>query len=515
MASLVPALATVRPRVRGTGGDSSRLLEEIVEEYVDESSNGILWLVGKNGAGKTTALAHLAAVFENDPRYAFLDDADHLPGDAVCQDFVSQSQAVLVIAARRTSVSTGHRLLRLEPWGVDELVEYLLAAHRPQCGEVMQRLGDDARLAWVPEIARVVLDQLAADPNLQDASNALFAYLHEELPSEPQYSAACQYCLAYQRGGGEGLLSMPAMVNALSPQIRKLLRHSFIQIPLGAEQIATALTSESSPRVLEGQLPLGLVEAVGQACQSDVKVQPRLEKILLSRRDRKCHAMAASILLAADPDWRPTSKTVASDFAGAYFPRANWPEISFAKAHLELVDFSEASLAAAFFDQAIVVEAEFVQADLQGASFEKALAVGANFDRSNLRRANLSQTKLEGASLIGADLRQAELWKANLCQADLTGASLQDADLTEATLVSATLTDTDLTGCNLYRVDARRVDLRTARLERANFEKSWLTGANLEEVEWKQARLRLACLRHAHLTGSKLLCAGLARRQSV
>ena len=57
MATLVPELAPVRPRVFGTGLDSPRLLEEVVEEHATECPADILWLVGNDGAGKTTALA--------------------------------------------------------------------------------------------------------------------------------------------------------------------------------------------------------------------------------------------------------------------------------------------------------------------------------------------------------------------------------------------------------------------------------------------------------------------------
>lgn len=95
----------------------------------------------------------------------------------------------------------------------------------------------------MPEIARVILDQLATDPDLQDASSALSAHLRDELPSAPLYSAARQYCLAHQKGGNVALLSMPSKVKALPSQVRKLLRHSFIQVPLAAEQIAICLSS--------------------------------------------------------------------------------------------------------------------------------------------------------------------------------------------------------------------------------------------------------------------------------
>lgn len=508
MASLVPALATVRPRVCATEGDSSRLLEEIVEEFADESPTGILWLLGQEGSGKSTALAHLAAVFEGDSGYAFLDDADHLDSDAACADFVSLSQEALVIAARSTSISTGHKVLRLEPWGVDELVEYLLVAHRSQCGEVMQRLGDEARRSWTPEIVRVVLDRLVANPNLRNASSAIRTYLEQELPDTWQLTAARQFCLAHQKGG-KALQTLPSNTHSLPPHVKKLLRHELVQLPLAAEQITMALTSRRSPRVLEGQLSLGLVEAVGQTCRSNDEVPQCLEKILKTRRDSKCHAMAASILLAANPEWQPICKTIADDFAGAYFSRANWPEISFANAHLELTEFYEANLAGACFANAILVEADFAKANLNSASLKHALAVGADFEGASLQKADLKHIKLESASLVSADLSYARMFEANLCQADLTNACFRGANLTAVKLVSAKLSQTNFVGCDLSLLDARYVDFRSARLQGACLEQALLTGANFEDVRWRQAQLKGTTLHAAHLTGSNFPAADL------
>jgi hypothetical protein len=70
---------------------------------------------------------------------------------------------------------------------------------------------------------------------------------------------------------------------------------------------------------------------------------------------------------------------------------------------------------------------------------------------SDLTRAWMENTRLDGAFLTGSDLRQAHLVGATLTGADLTGAhlagaDLRGADLTGADLTGACLDDADLTG---------------------------------------------------------------------
>jgi len=330
MKPLVPELAVVRPRVRCAGSDSPRLLEDVIEEYAEDSPSGFLWLLGSEGAGKTTALAHLSEVFKGDQHFAFIDDADNLESTTVCENYHTLGDSVLVIAARHSPISTGHKVLQLEPWRVDELIEYLLAAHHSHCGEVLQRLGDGARQSWNPRIARIILEQLVSNQELHDASSALLDYLHHELPGESQFEAARKLCLAYQKGGsGEALLSLPPSIGLIPLHVKKLLKDYLVQVPLAAEQVSLNLTASRSPSVLEGQLSLELVEFVGKTCRSSPKIQQRLENILTSSKHSKCHSMAASILHAADPCWRPKMKTDNRDYSGAYFSKAIWCKCRF------------------------------------------------------------------------------------------------------------------------------------------------------------------------------------------
>src|SRR5262249_23368298 len=137
MATITPSLAIVRPRATARNEDGPRPLDEIIAEIADELSTGIVWVVGGPGSGKSTALAHLEAVFAEDDRLAFLDEP-------LLEDLGDKSEIRLVVAASCSSPKRKGIFLRLHHWGLDELVEYVLQVKRTDCNSVMARLGKHA-----------------------------------------------------------------------------------------------------------------------------------------------------------------------------------------------------------------------------------------------------------------------------------------------------------------------------------------------------------------------------------
>jgi hypothetical protein len=136
MPSVTPNFAIVRPRVVAAGTDETRPLDEVVAELADELASGLVRITGPCGSGKSSALAHLAAVFGGDNRLVFLDEPS--------QDELDRCpETALIVATMPRDAGRGLEL-RLEPWGQDELIEYLLARRHDACSTVIRRLGGAA-----------------------------------------------------------------------------------------------------------------------------------------------------------------------------------------------------------------------------------------------------------------------------------------------------------------------------------------------------------------------------------
>ena len=71
---LEPRRALVRPRVVSPVSGETLLLEDEILSLLERDESGVVWLVGGPGAGKTTALAHLAAVVPASDRLILHDD---------------------------------------------------------------------------------------------------------------------------------------------------------------------------------------------------------------------------------------------------------------------------------------------------------------------------------------------------------------------------------------------------------------------------------------------------------
>lgn len=165
-----PARALVRPRVVSPETGDVVLLEDEAADWLADRKTLALEIVGGAGLGKTTSLAHLAATLISAAPVSFLDE----PTQA---DVIAAIAAGKVVYAASEPMKLDHAYsLRLASWSDDELIEYLRAAHPAHCGSVMQRVRASSvrrRLRGVPELWRIVLDELVADESAREVFEVL------------------------------------------------------------------------------------------------------------------------------------------------------------------------------------------------------------------------------------------------------------------------------------------------------------------------------------------------------
>jgi uncharacterized protein YjbI with pentapeptide repeats len=548
-----PRTAPVRPRVLATASGAALPLEDEVARFVEARAAGVIEVKGPFGSGKTTALEHLAARFAAIKEIVFLDEpslaqlASAWGGLVVCA-FPSERDSFVPDKVRLA-------IYQLAAWTEDDLIEYLLAEHRPRCAAVMARVGPADRLflAGVPELWRIALDRLAREDALPDARRALHCHLEEHLADTDLLERARAACLNAVLAPEEGL---PKTLQSLARpgfgmELVRVLRHCAAQRMLAAERIAADLHGEADCDHLARHLPRELVRGTGLLLAGDERAAEHLHRLLAG--PTWSHAMAASILHATGSGWVPQGEPPPL-LAGAYLDEARWRGVRLAGADLTGADLAGAELQEAYLARVKMDGATLARARLRGANLAGVRCGGADlshadlsevqapfalFDSANLEFANLGGAVLEGVILAGADLRGAtfrgaDLFKARFVDRDVegqdialllegmtdpaalrryleavrgraTGADIEGADFTDANLTAAVLV-----GLCLRGAEWRGACFRAAHLQGCDLEELTLPGANFVNANLSGALLTSSVMPGADFTGARLDGAGLA-----
>ncbi len=516
---IMPRRAAVQPRVRTPDGVDSFRLEDEVRQRIESGQRGLIELTGPPGSGKSSAIAHLASVFENRPRLRLVDGWTRSVSHAAQLAEVGKRHLVIYASDAQWSDAQPDEAWRLAPWITDDCIEYLVATHPARCGSVMRRIladPDRASLHGLPEIVCPVLDQMADDEAVDTVRAALEREILVRLPPGEALATAGQWCFFVVREPKRRrLLPPPDDKEGVSPAAAALLRHRIVRESLAAEYVAAELLSCADTDVIDMRLPKTLVDDAVRLLRDDVDVRSRLESILSGEAGPK-QPMAVSLLHAMGPAWVPAEGR-AFQLSGAYLPKAHWQGLRLGKLEIANTDLSGADLGDVQIDKVFARGASFADANLHGAWLRKLAAPKAIFsgaDLSHMRAvgadlegADLSRANLEGALLAGADLREADLREAICSRADLSGAKFSHP--------TADLTETDFTGANLSGSVLDGIVLKTAELTGARLARAELRKCDLEYVRMPGAYLEEAVLSGALLTGSWMPNACLRRAKLV
>jgi uncharacterized protein YjbI with pentapeptide repeats/energy-coupling factor transporter ATP-binding protein EcfA2 len=423
--------APVKPRVLSSDCDDPLLLEGEISGFLGAGARGAIALLGPPGSGKTTAIEHLAAVFPSAAGLLLLDDPD-------AASVLLNSPVRLVVYTAQTEKQKSHLAnYRLAGWNNDDLIEYLLAVHRPQCAAVMARIRDDDHelLGNVPELWRAVLDRLAEDTTLPDARRALHRHLEAHLYDTDLLERARSACLNAMVAADTELIKALAQLArpGFAEGLIRVLRHPPAQVMLAAERIAAELHGDGACDCLAMRLPHELVQSAASLVAQDAPAREHLYRLL--EGPSWSHAMSASLLHAAGIAWVPPHDRPAM-LGGAYLAGIRWQTV-------------------------------------------------------NLTGANLAQTDLSAADLLQANLTQANAWRANLSRAYIQAATLDEIRADEA----------DLGHADLSWTFARKGRFKGANLERANFDGALLNNAYFVSANLTDCTFRGADLSHAWLGG--------------
>jgi uncharacterized protein YjbI with pentapeptide repeats len=491
--SLSPQRAAVMPRGRWSNTKASLPIERLLLRRIEAKAPGHVLITAPPGGGKTSALRHLRAVLPSDAQIAFFD------GDLPSEAFdVAASKLVVSSAANANHATKSVSVIELSPWTLDDCVAYLAALHRDQCASVLSRLKEDQTLAIAngsPQLLALILDAMAGDPALTSSREVLRRHLVQVIPP------------GWTRDRVELDKSARAV---LSEEQRRWWRHEAIKHVFTAEWI--------SEQLCNGEIPTMLNDAAQESpwaweIAAAARHRPEALEFLARLVDTNPRAfavpMAASILLRADPNWRPRS-AARLFLKDANLSSARWDKINLREATLRGANFAGADLRGADLSNASASTANFTGANLRGARLERTWLDNANFWSANLCNAVLEFSGLHQANLCGAQCERANFSHtrfsnaiidgANFRSAIFVGAILEDVDLGSADWTGALFMKAGLHRCNLEGLDLPSADfsyadlrgslLTGSRIRGGNFRGASLRETGLAEIEWENADLR-------------------------
>jgi len=489
-------------------------LDETVAIWLETHSRGALEIVGGPGAGKTTALAHLA--------YGLLPNAHTLLiDDAKIVEVTKQATLRRVIYTSCTTYPhVANVSLRLTSWGDDELIEYVLAVHADRCRSVMTRVraaADRRMLHGVPELWRIVLDGMACDESAVDWRTVLWNEIEPLLVDDQNRRLACDHCLAVLCGALGDSEYDAANLHLLDggERLPGLLRHRACQLLLAVEHLRESLRTGGESRWMCKVPPGDVLREVGASIAALPAALETLRRLVESE-DQRFQPAAASLLHATGTGWRP-AKCRKLNLTHADLHDARWPGVDLSGTPMGHADLTDADLTCARLEHAEARHTCFRRAQLAGAWLTGCDAASCDFTGADLSQIDAASCDFTGADLSQIDAKRVQFNGADLTEANLTGAKLAQANLRDSKLVLARLHCADLHGAQLEGAQIEGAEFigancKGARLVRlvlhdADFTDACFLGArldeaNLEYMELPNADFRNAVLDRAWLTGS-------------
>jgi uncharacterized protein YjbI with pentapeptide repeats len=530
-------LAPVVPRVRaaGTGPDAAALpLHDRIRAILDgrwgdgKNPRGVVSVIGPGGSGKTVALGHLAVVLD---RERLAEAVDLIDGGPFEPAELRGRHALVVYASHVLPACPVLSAFEMAPWAQDDCIEYLLSTHRERCRSVLKRLGDavgEAPLAGVtasamdglPELWRIVLDEMAEDESVATPAEALRHFLAAHLTDPTRRDAAMAMCLrsfCTQHPENEPVAADvpdPAELARLDPFMGRLVRFRAVRALLAGQRIVWELCDVPLRQAQDGAADIAILQRA-LACRLPrdlvaetaalVRHRPlaaRALETLIAQYDSPGLPAVPTLLLAADAAWRPA--VACPNLRSAGLENARWAGTDLRGADMSDARLNGADLSGARLDGAKLGGAWLGNANLTGASLRKARASHATLIRACLASADAEGANFEAADLTGADLTGANLTAAAFHNADLSDAQFCQACLKFAIVLRATLEGADFSGADFTGARLSHVCLRDCLLDGAIFREANLLACDLEEIELCTGDFHAAALTGSLLTGSTL-----------
>ena len=519
-----PLISPVAPRVYSPVSGSVLQLVDEIELLI---SRGEPVTVRLEGEGNVSALSHVSAHLGEQVASGCLrlESKTLLSLDSVsaivtvCAD---PSNAFLTPEQR----SDGHYdfVLRLTPWGRDDFIEYLLAAHPQQCASVMSRL-EHAEISFVdgsPVLWKMILDRMAAS----EARTNIESIILEEVDlriNDPELGIQVADQLIFPLSPDQvGVLGHGAKGNTAAENVlvatrnspaAELLSHERVKHAFAIRRVVQRLrTGGVAQAAMLFQFPVRIHSLMHIATKiaGDEESQQKLNTVFHLNR-RWSTSNSATVLAQSDPSWRPRGEN-AKLYRG-FFNDVVWPDVNLEKADLRRASLANADLSGANFCEASLSMCNFAGAKLHAADFHNSRRMPRAAGEQCLIASVDEQpepTDAPQASVDDEPKKKPKIWQKLLRkESELKRSQQQELEKTSQTKRAITRNqaseraqrDQDL---QFLRVDFTGCDLTSANLSNCCFKETNFTSAALTDVVARGCAFTMAILDDVELCGADL-----------
>jgi uncharacterized protein YjbI with pentapeptide repeats len=468
-------------RARRAGTEARLPIEKFILPLIAEGRGGVVRLVSPPGGGKTTAMKYLNAILPADAAVEMVDE------DKLFRASGGVGIWLVTFAAQLKQEVV--EILEICPWTLDDCMEYLAATHRGQCASVLERLSRDASIGTLkgsPQLLTLVMDAMAGDSKWECARDILRDHAWGIMP---------QGFREAWNGGRADKFSVDHGLEAW-------WRHEAVRLGYTAQWIVEELCQGRVPGYLRDVSNMDLVPDIAAAVWNRPAALEQLENMIVPWLRGEGAAMAASILLCTNPDWRPKDGR-GLNLKGARLPSVRWTGIDLSSTFLDGAWLIGGDLSGACLNECTAGHAKFNGTNLRGAKMEGAKFWFAGLAGACLGGVVASKAVFTGADLTGADLRDGEFVQAVFNTANFQQAHCEDADFSFASMRDAKVAQADFSRANFGAALLARVYMRGAVWAGATFDHADLRQCNLEGLQLASPDFRSANLTGSLLTGSR------------
>lgn len=431
-------------------------------------------------------------------------------GDAVLSGVGRNAAEVAVLAQEFAMLVEANSLLMedlklaIAPWDDDDVIDYLLAHHRPFCGSVSERVRQSDPI-WRPSTSvgwRQVLSTLAFHPELSGLHSALRFIVDSQGVSKAERESQCA---AASVALSSRLSTEIDIESPVPPRIGAWfgVDTAYLQC-MALDYWVSQLKRRHVPVTFRTGLPSRLIPHL-----ADEVGRQKLDLSFLLEPQRYAFGfqpISAALLARLVSEWRPAEKTW-TYFKDADFTEVVWQDWKFCGTKESLAcfdgaDFRSADLRRADLAHCSLRAAQFIDVNLQGAKIEECDLQCAKLPRANLELAELRVNDFGDAFLQFANLKSTILETVNLMHADLAHVNFESALVKRVVFTKSCLENANLRATCFSHCAFQGCDFRLTQIDNARFHGCRMSRCNFENVTAEEVDFRNSDLQHAWLTGS-------------